>query len=297
MMTEHLITVFTPTYNRAGLLPQLYESLCGQSFGDFEWLIVDDGSTDDTRGLVDGYMAEGKISIRYIYKQNQGKPMAINDAIMEAKGELFFIVDSDDRLTPDALQTIADDWNRVKDDGLCGIGYLRGYDDNIVIGDIYPQDGMIDTFVNVRYNRNINGDKAEVWVTECLKPNLFPYFEGEKFISESVMWIKTSHKQKMLFVNKVLYITQYHEGGLTKLGRKLRFQCPKSMAYGSLVTMTKDFSTKIRIKETLLYIVYSKFGKRSIPEIFDCEYKGLVALCLVPGLMLYWYWKRKYLRG
>ena len=101
-----LLTVCTPTYNRAHTLPRLYESLVRQTSQDFEWLVVDDGSTDNTRELVDGWVAEGRIRIRYVYKENGGKPSAHNLGVRMAAGELFFCVDSDDYLTDNAVEVI-----------------------------------------------------------------------------------------------------------------------------------------------------------------------------------------------
>lgn len=290
-----MVTIVTPSYNRAKNLLTLYQSLLAQSSKDFDWLIIDDGSKDNTHDVVEGFIAENKIPIRYLYKENGGKHSALNVAFREVQSELLFIVDSDDVLTPDAVETILNDWEAVRDKKLCGISYLRGYDAERVIGDQHPQDHAIDNFINLRYNRGIDGDKAEVWRTECLRDFQFPEYPGERFISESVAWIYLAKKWDMLMVNKIIYITEYLEGGLSDSGRKLRFQCPNLMAYGSLMTMSKEFSTKIRIKETLLYIVYSKFGGKSFGQMMNCPYKGLVALCYLPGLVLYRVWKKKYM--
>lgn len=289
------LTIVTPAYNRADKLPALYESLCQQTSDDFNWLVVDDGSQDGTKQVIEKMEQEGRLLISYLYKPNGGKHTALNLAIKTVKTELFFIVDSDDVLTPDAVETILRDWDRVREQDLCGIGYLRGYDSRAVIGDRYTADGLVDTFINERYNRGINGDKAEVWVTKCLQEaGGFPEYPGERFISESVLWIKMARKRKMLFRNKIIYITEYLAGGLSDSGRALRFRCPHLMAYGSLETMSKEFSWKIRLKETLLYIVYCKFGHWTLKRIWDCPYKILVLVGYLPGLLLYHYWKKKY---
>lgn len=289
------LTIVTPTYNRADKLPALYESLCQQTSDEFHWLVVDDGSQDGTKQVIEKMEQEGRLLISYLYKPNGGKHTALNLAIKTVKTELFFIVDSDDVFTPDAVETILRDWDRVRDQDLCGIGYLRGYDSSKVIGNLYTADGLVDTFINERYNRGINGDKAEVWVTKCLQEaGGFPEYPGERFISESVLWIKLARKRKMLFRNKIIYITEYLSGGLSDSGRALRFRCPHLMAYGSLETMSKEFSWKIRLKETLLYIVYCKFGHWSLKQIFHCPYKFLVLVGYLPGWGLYHYWKRKY---
>lgn len=295
-MEQKLVTILTPSYNRSKNLIDLYESLKQQSSFNFEWLIVDDGSTDDTSQVVDDICIRfNPFPIRYMKKENGGKHTALNVGVQNIETSLTFIVDSDDLLSIDAIETICKDYQWIKNYNLCGIGYLRGYiKEDTHIGDFYPQDYGIDSFINIRYNQNISGDKAEVWVTKYLKDNPFPVFEGEKFISESVVWIKLALQRKMLFVNKIIYKTEYLEGGLSKSGRALRFRCPKGMAYGSLLTMSKEFNLKIRIKESLLYIVYSKFGRKRFKEIIRCPYKLLVGVCYLPGVVLYKYWRKKY---
>ncbi len=289
------ITIVTPAYNRARELPLLYDSLLKQTLKDFAWLIIDDGSNDETETYVDSLDSASPFLITYIKKANGGKHTALNVAMDKVTTELFFIVDSDDVLSPDAVETILKDWEKVKDDGLCGISYLRGYNEKTVIGDEFPQDGEIDTFINMRFNRGIDGDKAEVWVTKYMKEfGGFPVFPGEKFISEAVLWIKMARKYQMQFRNKIIYITEYLPGGLSKTGRSLRFKCHEGMAYGSLETMSKEFSMKIRLKETLLYVVYCKFGGRSFRQILKCPYPCLVIIGYLPGVLLYKYWKRKY---
>ncbi len=129
-----LITIFTPTYNREQLLSRLFTSLREQSFKDFEWLIVDDGSTDNTQDVVQKFVEEGIVPIKYVFKRNGGKHRAINEGVKHAKGELFFIVDSDDMLPPDALKRVAEVYGQIKDDrnygGVAGV-------------DAYPDGGIV----------------------------------------------------------------------------------------------------------------------------------------------------------
>ena len=122
-----MITVFTPTYNRAYTLGDLYESLMAQSCFDFEWLIVDDGSTDNTEELVKNWLDNGRFEVRYIKKPNGGKPSAINCGLEHARGEYFWIIDSDDTATPDGVETCIK-WMKSlpKDQKFAGVGGLRG---------------------------------------------------------------------------------------------------------------------------------------------------------------------------
>ncbi len=293
-----MITIFTPTYNRAHLLRDVYVSLCNQTKKDFEWLIVDDGSSDNTKDIVAEIAAEQKLCVRFYQKPNGGKHTAINMGAELARGELFFIVDSDDAIVPEAVETILAEWETVKDKDLCGMSFLRGayHDDKLISRkeSVFPKDRFIGNFIDVKYNHGSSADNAEVWVTECLRKHPFNVYPGELFMSEGMVWIRLAKERDMLFVNKIIYICDYLEGGLTHQGRKLRFLCPKGGVEGSLETMSHHFNLKMRIKQTLLYIVYSKFDNRSAVEMLKCPYKGLVAMCLPAGYALYHYWKRKF---
>ena len=300
-----LITVFTPAYNRAKLLPRVYESLCKQTFRDFEWLIVDDGSKDDTRSVVDKFRVESCLTsdirpqasnfpIRYFYQENEGKPSSINYGMEKAKGELFFIVDSDDVLTSDALETIARDWESVRDKGLCGISYLRGYSETKPIGDLHPEDYGISNFIEVRINQGSEGDKAEVWVTKCLREYRYPIFPGEKFIGESYIWYQLAEKYDMLFRNKIIYVTEYLEGGLSQSGRAMRVKYPLGAIELCKICMSPRFRFTYREKKTMLYVAYHFFAKKGFKEMMDIPYKKLVLLNYVPGYLLYKYWNWRF---
>lgn len=290
-----MISIFTPTYNRAYKLPELYLSLCNQTDKDFEWIVVDDGSEDDTASLVCDWQKDSPFPIIYQYQPNGGKHRAINRGLSIAKGELFFIVDSDDYIIPNAVEIIMSDWGRVKEAGLCGISYLRGYDENSVIGDVFPKNDYVDNFIEVRFNQNIGGDKAEIWVTDYLKEFPFPEFDGEKFLGESWLWIRVSRQRDMLWRNKIIYITEYLEGGLSKSGRKLRIQCPLGGIEMSLSAMDNMFSLKQRMKMTCLYLTYSFFAHKSLTQIISRGSKLLNLILLPTGYLLYIYWSNKYL--
>lgn len=292
------LTIFTPTYNRVKLLSSLYHSLQKQSCFDFEWLIVDDGSTDGTDAEVSKWLSEDRFKIRYYKKANGGKHTAINLGVEQAHGQLFFIVDSDDSIIEDAVEVILTEWEKVKNLNLCGMVFLKG---RIIDGtltsipqSVFPQDNVISNIIKMKYNRGVSADSAEVWVTDSMRKYPFSVYPNEKFMSEGMVWIRMSKEQDMLFRNKIIYICDYLDGGLTKLGKKLRFQCPKGGIEGSLETMSSHFNMRMRIKQTLLYIVYSKFDGRNISEILRCQYKLLATLCLPAGYALYHYWKYKY---
>ena len=214
----HFITIFTPTYNRRQLIDNLYQSLLAQSNKSFEWLVVDDGSTDDTEEYFSKLLSKPQpFTIRYIKQENGGKHRAINRGIQIAKGDLFFIVDSDDTLLPNTIEKI-NQWAATLNEShkWCGIAGLRGFTNNKVIGQ-QPSTDFVDAKNTERRKYNLLGDKAEIYFTDVLKKYSFPEIPGENFISEEIVWNAIARDGYYLrWFNKIIYICSYLEGGLTK---------------------------------------------------------------------------------
>ena len=220
-----LITVFTPAYNRAHLLPRLYESLQRQTFHDFEWVIVDDGSVDETASLFSSNENDnenengnenGNVKIRYFYQENGGKHRAINRGVKEARGELFFIVDSDDALLPNSLEIIWAEYLRIRHEhDFCGVSGMKGYFNNVKVG-TQASFGHLDcTIIESNYKYHLHGDKAEVFKTDILKDYPFPEFDGERFCPEALIWNRISNKYKIRYFDKIIYYCEYLPDGLT----------------------------------------------------------------------------------
>lgn len=218
-MKSSNITIFTPTYNRKDLIERLYQSLLQQTQKNFEWLVVDDGSTDDTEKIFEQLLSEQKpFSIRYIKQENGGKHRAINNGIKKASGELFFIVDSDDYLTENAVEKI-NQWIATLDGShkWAGIAGLRGLTKNRVLGQRNTSSKFIDAKNSDRRKYNLLGDKAEVYFTDVLKQHPFPEIPGENFISEEIVWNAIARDGYYLrWFNEIIYICDYLDGGLTK---------------------------------------------------------------------------------
>ncbi len=293
-----LLTVLTPSYNRAHTLNECYISLSNQTDNDFEWLIVDDGSVDNTRALVEEFQANANFPIRYIYKNNGGKHTALNIGISNIDTELTIIVDSDDILTRDAVKAIKNIWSSYrKMTKICGISFLRGYDEVNPIGDKYPKDLFISNHIECRSNMAIGGDKSEVFLTRVLKEFPFPEIDGEIFMGEGIVWNRMAHKYEMVYVNKIIYITEYLEGGLTKLGRALRIKCPIGGMINAKEGLSNRYKLKVRVKNILLYICYGFFAKKSFKDMcISSEHPKVTLLTLPFGYILYRYWKAKYLQ-
>ena len=216
------ITVCTPTYNRAHLLNKLYTSLKKQNYNSFQWIIVDDGSTDDTEAVVNEFIKENNINIRFIKKKNGGKHTALNIGIDNAEGELFWIVDSDDYIIDDALKYIWNKWCELKDKkDFAGLSALRGYENKKVIGTTVNEEYIDADVLTYRYKYRVLGDKSEVYRTDILKKYKFPEYREEKFLTEAVVWNRIANDgYKIRWFNKVIYICEYLEGGLTNTSDK-----------------------------------------------------------------------------
>lgn len=261
------ITILTPTYNRAGTLPKLFESLQGQTSKDFEWIVIDDGSKDNTTELVKEFVekAEGFL-VTYLKQDNSGKHVALNNGISKAQGELIFIVDSDDWLSDNAVETILEYREKYssqkQEKKLCGFSFLRAYSDGTVNTGEFPVDGVIDTYRQQRINNNLLGDKAEVYYADVLKQYPFEVFEGEKFMPEDAVWLKMSGPYNMVHANRIIYYCDYLEGGLTKSGRKMKIHSPYGMMYRSSVYINDpEVALKVKVKMMLLYHIYSHFAR------------------------------------
>lgn len=296
-----ILAILTPTYNRAELLKRAYDSLKNQTNKNFVWYVVDDGSSDNTEGVVKGFIEENTknkdFKIVYIKKENGGKHTALNVGIKQIEEPFTIILDSDDHLVGNAVDTIYCDANRISEvEDICGVGYLRKDEKGKVIGRPYIQDQMIDTFINQRFNKNTYGDKAEVFKTNILKDYPFPEFEGEKFVSEATVWCAMSGKYKMLFINKSIYVCEYQEGGLSDGVHKRLFKNPKGAATCYKMLSTKEFCFALRVRYTIAYIVYSIEAGISFKQIKQNHSKNkfLITMLYLPSKVYHKKLLRKY---
>ena len=218
------ITVFTPTYNRAYILPCLYESLCNQTCKDFEWLIIDDGSIDETESLVKSWIDENKIQIRYFYQENSGKSSAYNRAIEEADSFLFSCVDSDDYLLPNAIESINSVWRIQKDKGVIGLIVFRLYSDGTPITRIRNNNLEYSTLRDAYKKHGMCGDAWLIHRTELIKRFHFPVVQGEKFIPEGYLFNKLDQLGVLYVYKTGLYAGEYLEDGYSKNAARNIFQ-------------------------------------------------------------------------
>lgn len=260
------ITIFTPTYNRAHLLLRLYDSICKQTYKDFEWIIVNDGSTDKTDEIVLSFIADNRISINYIKQENGGKHRAVNRGVKEAKGELFFIADSDDMLPDKALEKVVNIFEDIKDDhsfaGVCG---LDGSFDGRIIGSGLPKEIIDDNAISIRFKLGVTGDMKEVFRTEVLKEFPFPEIKGECFCPEALVWNRIATKYKLRYFNQIIYLAEYQNNGITAGIVRARMNSPiASMMTYAEMTEYKEMPITAKMKAAINYWRFYFCRKSSI---------------------------------
>lgn len=234
------LTIFTPTYNRAHLLPKLFCSLQKQDLKNFEWLIVDDGSTDDTAQTVKELQHEADFSITYIYQENHGKHVAINTAVKATSNDLFLIIDSDDEMIENSSEKILKILpSFLKNQSLAAICFPR-YSENekkTKTNKKIEFDQVISDSIELKNEYGITGEFDYLFKTQILKQYPFPYFAGEKFIKESVIYKRIDQIYKNMYVNQSIVKGEYLEDGLSSNFRKLLENNPKGSAVAYLETV------------------------------------------------------------
>lgn len=290
-----MITILSPTFNRGGGLRSLWDSLQKQTVKDFEWLVVDDGSSDGTKDLITQLQEKSDFPIRYIYKSNGGKHTALNVGIQTICSELTFIVDSDDFVTDDAVESILKIHRKYgAQKNICGYAFLRAFPDGKVNGKKFDANEKLGSYIEVRVNGDDTGaDKAEVFKTHCLKEFPFPEYPNEKFLGEDLVWLRMARKYEMVHINKTIYVGNYLEGGLTNNRRKHNIASPIGCMHRAEEFMESDLKTRYRIKGGLQYIVYGRFaGVKVVDLIRKSRHKVLATVCIPGGLLLYARWNK-----
>lgn len=227
-----LVSILTPTYNRGYIIKKLYESLLEQNDKKFEWIVIDDGSTDDTEKIFQKILEEKKIDLKYIKKENGGKHTAVNKGVELAIGEVVIIVDSDDYLTRNAIQRIRQESEKILNiKEFAGISFRKvRISDKKIIGNNLLKEKYIDTnSIDYRYKYGVLGDIAECFKLEILKKFPFPIYENEKFVPEALVWNRIANNYKMRFFNNEgLYMCEYLSDGYSQQYNKLRKENSKA---------------------------------------------------------------------
>ncbi|HEY0045902.1 MAG TPA: glycosyltransferase family 2 protein [Flavobacterium sp.] len=283
------ITVFTPTFNRAFCLHQVYESLCRQTSKDFAWLIIDDGSTDNTNEIVESWISERKIDIKYVYKKNGGMHTAHNTAYDNIDTKLNVCIDSDDFMPDDAIFNILELWEKKGSSTFAGIIGLDAFKDGSIVGTKIP-DTITESTLSALYQKHgVSGDKKLVLRTEVVRnyPK-YPEFEEERLVPLGILYKMIDEDFKCLCSNNVFCIVEYlPDGSSNNIMRQYR-KSPKGFYYARAVEMRYSKSLSFTFTRAMHLISSALFAKRL--NIFYQNPNKVVTLLAVPfGLALHCY--------
>lgn len=281
MKNEIWITIFTPTYNRKKQLQTLYESLRRQTCNKFVWLIVDDGSTDNTDKVVENWMTESKVCIQYLYQENAGKSVAHNKGVELSDTELFVCVDSDDYLTENAVEKILDTWEHrdTKDIGILARRQVTTLSK--------PISGELHTTLRNAYRKyGILGDTMLVYESKIIKKYRFPSFKNEKFVPENYLYDLLDQEGNLFFLDAVLYCGQYLEDGYTINMRNVLKNNPQGYIAYILQRIRMDDGLCVVIPDLIRYLSMAIFcGKKDM--IRSSGYSMLCILLLPLAYTVY----------
>lgn len=291
------ITVFTPTYNRANLLERLYNSLQNQTSKNFIWLVIDDGSTDDTKQVVQNWIENTKdFEIKYIYKENGGLHTAYNEAIANLETELSVCIDSDDYMPDYAIEEITKFWHKYGGYEYAGIVAPDSFENGEIIGDPLPNQkavNLIDLLIG-KYKIN-NGDRKNVIRSELYKQVApMPVYTGEKNFNPHYMHLEISKNYDFLVFNKSLCVVEYQNDGMTNNMIKQYYSSPNSFAQTRRLYLSfKDAPFKFKMRNSIHYVSSCLLSKqKGIIKNTPCKVYGILSFPF--GYALSKYIKYKY---
>lgn len=278
------ITVFTPTYNRKHLLPNLFESLKKQTNKDFVWLVIDDGSSDGTSELFEEWKKQAVgFQIDYVQKKNGGKHTAIEKANEVCSTDYIVCVDSDDYLTENAVEQMYKEIGIIdKMDDVCGVVTRRAKPNGEPFFDKWAPDKTILYFNELYTKYGYETDTCLLFKTSIAKSFHFPIFEDERFVTESVYYNQFLYDYKMYATNNLYYLAEYMPDGYTAQGMKLFFKNPKGYAYalkqGAYYAIKQKLSLRKKVGYSASYYAWCKIMKLKVKEIVDEHNIGIYGL-------------------
>lgn len=282
-----MITILTPTFNRVHLLPRLFESLTHQTDFNFEWLVIDDGSTDGTSDLFAGKtFLSAPFPIRYYRQENGGKHCALNAGVKQANGSFIFIADSDDWLLPQSVAIVGQHTSAIADDNtFAGVAGLDVFDDERIVGTGLPQDIIDCNAMDIRYRYHVDGDLKEVFKTTVLQEFPFPEIQDEKFCPEQLVWFRIAQKYKLRYFNTPIYVAEYQPNGITASIIRVRMLAPQAtcMMYAEMLAYKIPFKEKIKAA-----INFWRFKTCAPSRVMITTLKGGWRWCYLIGMLLHW---------
>lgn len=287
------ITVFTPTYNRAYILSNCYESLKKQTCKDFEWLIIDDGSSDGTQELVREWIAlDNGFPIRYLYKENGGLHTGYNTAAANMETELSVCIDSDDAMPEDAVETILREWAPLRGTDTAGLIGLDTDPDGKLIGKLLPEEESINAASLLCVPGM--GDKKYVMRNDLFRSVApMPVFPGERNFNPHYFVIRLSQKYRFKPINKCLCLVDYQDNGMSANIYRQYVNSPNSFAeLRREIMKTPGMTLKYQLK-TVVHYVSSSILAQNKQYIKESPRKILTVLAVPFGALLTLYIKRK----
>jgi Glycosyl transferase family 2 len=289
------ITVFVPTYNRAHLLGRVLESLNAQTFKDFEWVIVDNASSDNTEELVLSWQQNSAYEIRYKRKTFGGKHTSINVGAQMAQGEFFVMLDSDDWLVPTALERMLELWHAIPNqERFSGVVGLCANPDGSIVGDRFPSDPLDSNAVELNHTLKVQGDKMSLTRTAVMCEYPFPFQESHGLVTESLVWNRMAQRYQERYVNEVFAIKDYQPDGLSDRALEMQIRMPAAarLYYLELWQVRQRIDTKERLKALANYMRFSMHAGMTIPATVQ-EARNLLAIALLPVALLLFFRDRR----
>jgi glycosyltransferase involved in cell wall biosynthesis len=291
--SEHscVVTVVTPTYNRATYLRRLYGSLCVQTFTDFEWVVVDDGSSDGTGPIVREWQRNSPFPIRYLRQENSGRHIAVNCGVREARGEYCAVIDSDDWYVPRALERMLYYWGTLEEerDRFANVEGLCVHEDGSLVGTRFPADVLDSNNFELVFKHKVRGDKKGMYRTAVLRAFPFPETKGI-FVSEDAVFFKIAESFSSRFVNEIWAYNEYLPGGIRMSMEKDKqpFATGLLLQQETLIALRLDKPARLVLKSYANFVRYSLHAGRGFREQFSRAPTPLLWATLVPvGILLY----------
>lgn len=294
------LTIFTATYNRGYLIERLYHSLQRQACFDFEWLVIDDGSEDNTKALFDAWMKEDNpFLIRYYHQENQGLIRTLNRGILLAQGEYLAKIDSDDYVVDDFAANIMRWIQGIESvDDVYAVAGLRVSPEGVPLKGVWPRmpEGAeyLDATDLDRKNYDLDADMCEAWHTDVLRRHPFPVWEGEKFAPEQIVFHEIALEGlKIRWFPVPMSVCEYQKGGLTLGASKLEAGNPMgyAMMYNHKLKYVRGFVNRFKI--AVQCNALSFVGGH--PEyILKSHALGVSLAALIPGWLLSFRRKMQY---
>lgn len=280
-----LLTIFTPTYNRGNMLQKIYNSIKKQNSNEIEWLIVDDGSSDNTEDVVSSFISENIVNINYIKKENGGKHTAHNTAVDNAKGSFFMCLDSDDDLSADALSVLFSSLNKCENEGV--IAYKTDKSGKLLSG-TFPKVDFVDNIISLKNVYRCVGEFVFIFPTLVLKNNKFPVFTGERFMTESVLYDRLNIKMHLLPC--VIQLCEYQSGGLSNNCNAIMKNNPAGYCLFFMQQIDLQTGFKSRLVTAGKYLTFAAFAKKN-RSYYNGKHKFLVNCSYPISLLFRLYYK------